>query len=262
MNRAPLSLAAQRAVTWIGLALLTASFVALLIITPPPEARPPTVAGKTREPFNVVILDAGHGGQDSGSMAGGLLEKDLTLDITQRVDRMLSEQRVATLLTRTGDSYVSLADRASFSNRADNAVFVSIHCNDGLKNDANGIETYFAAHQTNGSMPSWLPFLQQIVNPGPNLQSQSLAGFIQQEMIARTHEHDRGTKAEQFYVLANVRHPAVLVETGFLTNTEDVAKLADANYREQIASAITGGILKYRETLRNRVTVADAPAAP
>ena len=184
-------------------------------------------------------------------MAGNILEKDLTLDIAQRVDRLLGVQGIPTLLTRAGDSYVSLSDRTQLINRANDAIVVSIHFDQGPRPDVSGIETYFAAQQTTGipTIASWLPFLQNIANVRPNLESQSLAQFIQQQLVAHTQAINRGTKAEQFYVLANVRHPAVLVEGGFLTNKNEIGKLLDANYREQLAVAISDGILKYRDTI-------------
>jgi N-acetylmuramoyl-L-alanine amidase len=132
---------------------------------------------------------------------------------------------------------------------------VSIHLNEGAHPTASGVETYFAAQQTTGGprLASWLPFLQMTSsNHQPNVQSQSLAGFIQQELVTQTRAINRGTKAQQFYVLANVRHPAVLIESGFLTNQDDVRKLGDASYREELAKAISAGILKYRETLKQR----------
>jgi N-acetylmuramoyl-L-alanine amidase len=129
---------------------------------------------------------------------------------------------------------------------------VSIHFNDGPRPEASGIETYFAAQRTTGvpGIASWLPFLQKVGNVQPNVESQSLAQFIQEQLVAHTQAINRGTKAEQFYVLANVRHPAVLVEGGFLTNKNEIGKLADANYREQLAVAISDGILKYRDTVK------------
>ena len=104
--------------------------------------------------------------------------------------------------------------------------------------------------------------MQRISTEESNVESQSLAGFIQQELVARTQSANRGIKAEQFYVLANVRHPAVLVEAGFLTNKEDVTKLADANYREHLAIAISNGILAYRETLKHRAPVQNGGGPP
>jgi N-acetylmuramoyl-L-alanine amidase len=250
-------------IAWLGLLLMAVSFLTLLLTPQPFAPRLSVPRLKKPEPFALVVLDPGHGGQDSGAIAGGVSEKDLTLDIAQRINRLLNAQGMMTLLTRNGDSYVSLGDRAQLINRADNAVVVSIHLNDGLRPDVSGIETYFAAQQATGipMIASWLPFLQKVANPRPNLESQSLAQFIQQQLVARTQAVNRGTKAQQFYVLANVRHPAVLVEGGFLTGKNDIGKLADANYREQLAIGITDGILKYRDTVK-AVAENIAPASP
>ena|SRR3984957_11648585 len=209
----------------------------------------------TPAPFALVVLDPGHGGQDSGAMCAGVQEKDLTLDIAQRVDRLLQAQGVATLMTRTGDTYVSLADRAAVSNRARDCVFVSIHFNEGNKNSSAGVETYYADRQNVDRVPiaSWLPFMQRVAfETTSNGESESLAGFIQEALVARTQAVDRGTKAGQFFVIANVHHPAVLVEGGFLSNKDDVARLTTWDYREQMAAAITEGILQYREVLKQR----------
>lgn len=247
-----LSPRAAETIAFVGVLLMLTSFISLVLSPAPILPRPLITSHNKAEPFGLVILDPGHGGQDSGATAGGLLEKDLTLDLAQRVGRLLGARGLSTLLTRTTDSYVSLGDRAQLINRANDAVLVSIHFNDGPRPEASGIETYFAAQQATG-MPviaSWLPFLQKAANPRPNPASQSLARFIQQELVARTQAVDRGTKAQQFYVLANVRHPAVLVEGGFLTSKSDIGKLADAEYREQLATAITDGILQYRNTIK------------
>lgn len=180
--------------------------------------------------------------------------RDLTLDVGERLERLLAGQGIGTVLTRHHDAYISLADRSAFANKAQNAIFVSIHFNDGDRPLASGVETYFAPHRFGFGtrLAAWLPFLQKISGQTPDFESQGLAGLIQQELVARTRAIDRGTKAEQFYVLANVRHPAALVEGGFLTNKDEGTKLGDPNYREQLANAISAGILNYRETLRQR----------
>ena len=85
-------------------------------------------------------------------------------------------------------------------------------------------------------------------------ESQSLAGFIQEALVARTQAANRGTKAGPFFVITNVRHPAVLVEGGFLSSKEEIAKLANGDYREQMAAAISEGILRYRDVLKQRQT--------
>ena len=208
----------------------------------------------TSKPFTVVVLDPGHGGQDSGATCGGVMEKHLTLDVARRVDRLLDSEGIATLMTRLGDAYVSLADRAAFGNRVRDSIFVSIHFNEDNKPVATGVETYYAAHQiTAGSLlASWLPFLSLPPSESPKPESQGLAGFIQEALVARTRSVDRGTQAKQFFVIANVTSPAVLIEGGFLTNKDDVSKLASEDYRNQLAAAVADGILRYREAVIQR----------
>jgi N-acetylmuramoyl-L-alanine amidase len=208
----------------------------------------------TPKPFAVVVLDPGHGGQDSGAMCGGVMEKDLTLDVARRVDRLLDSAGIATLMTRLGDTYVSLADRAAFGNRVKDSIFISIHFNEDNKPIASGVETYYAARQTtSGSvLASWLPFLSRPPSDSAKPESQSLAGFIQEALVARTRSLDRGTQAKQFFVIANVTSPAVLIEGGFLTNKDDVSKLASEDYRDQLAAAVADGILRYRDAASQR----------
>src|SRR5438132_13671999 len=204
-------------VAWLGLSLMVVSFVWWQILSIP---RPAASVRHTAAPapFTLVVLDPGHGGQDSGAMCGAIFEKDLTLDIAQRVDRLLQSQGLATVMTRVGDSYISLAERASLTDRVTDCVLVSIHFNEGNKPVSHGVKTYYADQQTPAGSPiiSWLPFLQRIAAAAPNLESQSLAAFIQTALVERTKAIDRGTKTEQFFVITNVRHPAVLVEAGFL----------------------------------------------
>src|SRR5437660_4052558 len=247
-----------------GLLLMIASFAWVLhrqaerpaARAPSRTAQPPAAAPK---PFAVVVLDPGHGGQDSGAMCGGVMEKDLTLDVARRIDRLLDAEGVATLMTRLGDTYVSLADRAAFGNRVRDSIFVSIHFNEDNKPVASGVETYYAPHQiaTGSSVASWLPFLWRPLSESPNPESQRLAGFIQEALVARTRAIDRGTQPGQFFVIANVTSPAVLIEGGFLTNKEDISKLVSEDYRDQIAAAVADGILRYRDaTSRRKPTLA------
>jgi N-acetylmuramoyl-L-alanine amidase len=211
------------------------------------------------ETFAVVVLDPGHGGRIRRSLRQRF-GKDLTLDVARRIDRLLDSEGVATLMTRLGDAYVSLADRAAFANRVRNCIFVSIHFNEDNKPVATGVETYYAAHQiTAGSfLASWLPFLWRPLSESPNPESQNLAGFMQEALVARTRAVDRGTQARQFFVIANVTAPAVLIEGGFLTNKEDISRLASEDYRNQIAAAISDGILRYREAASRRQTAVAA----
>jgi len=242
---------------WIGLLLMASCFVWLQLTAVPRSSTRVDVAASTpAAPFALVVIDPGHGGQDSGTMKTGLVEKELTLDVAHRVERLLQRRGLATLLTRSDDSYISLQERATVANSQPECVFVSIHFDEAGRSAATGIETYYAAHPV--SLPervaSWLPFLQRTSSEPPNVESQSLATFIQESLVAHTQAVNRGTRPQQFFVIANVRHPAVLVEGGFLTNKDDVTKLANADYREQIAAAISDGIVQYREMLQQQRT--------
>src|SRR5881392_1276555 len=185
---------------FLALLLMIASFIWMERTSKPaPTARPRAAQqpSPSPKPFAVVVLDPGHGGQDSGAMCGGVLEKDLTLDVAHRVDRLLEAEGIATVMTRLGDTYVSLAERAAFANRVSDCIFISIHFNEDNQPVSTGVETYYAAHQiTPGSfMTSWLPSLLRALPESPNVESQSLAGFIQEALVARTQALNRGTKA-------------------------------------------------------------------
>lgn len=243
---------------------MAGSFVWLQLTTVPRtvthiEFEPPRTA-----PFALVVLDPGHGGQDSGTIKNSMVEKVLTLDVAHRVERILQANGLAVALTRGDDTYVSLQDRASMANKQPDSVFVSIHFDEGGRSAASGIETYYAAHAISfpERVASWLPFLSRTSSDPPNLESQSLAASIQESLVARTQAANRGTRPEQFYVIANVRHPAVLVEGGFLSNKEDVVRLSNADYREQMAAGIADGIIRYRDNLFGKETplAVDLPA--
>ena len=241
---------------WLGLLLMVSSFVWLQLTAVPRSARVDPKTQSPAAPFALVVIDAGHGGQDPGTVQTGMVEKELTLDLAHRLQRQLQERGLATLLTRIDDSYVSLQDRTAIANDQESCVFVSIHFDEAGRPAATGIETFYAAHPVSvpERMVSWLPFLQRTSSEPPNVESQSLATFIQESLVAYTQAVNRGTRPQQFFVIANVRHPAVLVEGGFLTNKDDVAKLANHDYREQMATAISEGILRYRDTLQEQRT--------
>ncbi len=251
MRRKGLGFSARNILPWLGLVLMVVSVVSTQLM---PRGVVPSGGKSGPSPVSVVVIDAGHGGQDSGAMAGNLSEKDLALDVAQRLDRSLQSQGVPTVMTRVGDTYVSLAERAAMTNRLPDCVMVSIHFNDTKKAASSGVETYYADHQVvpDKAIFAWLPFLEKASGPRPNPESQKLADSVQQALVLKTSAQNRGTKAEQFFVIANVRHPAVLVEGGFLSNKEDAAKLGDPDYRERIAAAISDGVIAYRNSLRQR----------
>lgn len=244
----------RRVLPWLGLILLAISFV--WFVRSPSRPQPAEVAKKTaparRPPPLVVVLDPGHGGQDSGAICGTVLEKDLTLDVALRAELLLRATHNTAVLTRTDDRYLSLAERAAIGNRSDNSLFISIHFNDDNRTAASGVETYYAQSQSTSRFGffSWLPFLRVSENTRLTARSESLARFIQAALVERTRALDRGAKAQQFFVIANVRHPAALVEGGFLTNKSDVTKLETTEYRQQIAAAISAGVERFKSATK------------
>ena len=250
--------------SWVALAglLVMALCVAWLQMLPAPD---PLISTDDRPrlggPIGLVVIDAGHGGNDSGAIRDGIKEKDLTLDVALRLDRLIKANGLATKLTRSSDDTVALAQRAALANDERDCVFVSIHFDEGKRTAATGVGTFYAARQA-APVPlvaSWFPFMQAASSAEKsNLESESLAELIQDSLVTRTQAINRGTRAEQFYVIANVRHPAVLVEGGFLSNNDDVAKLRREDYRQQLASAISEGVMRYRDLVGQRGTTVAA----
>ena len=256
----------RRALPWIGLLLLAISFV-WLIHLPPPSDRVTAPRFHPRphpERPLLVVLDPGHGGDDSGAMCGEVMEKDLALDVAHRAELLMRAAGFGTRLTRESDRYVSLAERASLGNQNENSLFISIHFNDGKQAATSGVETYYSPMQSNRpTLLSWLPFLRQTDSGQLTAKSETLASCLQGALIRRTRALDRGIKTEPFYVIANLRQPAALIEGGFLTNKSDLNKLATPEYRQQLAAAICEGVTRYRAALeQGGVTFALAAPRP
>lgn len=212
----------------------------------------------------MIVLDPGHGGQDSGAMCGSLMEKDLTLDVALRAKSLLRASGYTAILTRDRDRYLSLAERAAVGNKLDDSLFVSIHFNDGKGATASGVETYYALRRpaARSGLLAWLPFWPRDDSGRLVTRSQSLADFIQSALVERTRAINRGIKSEQYYVIANVRHPAALVEGGFITNSQEVTKLASEQYRQQIANAIRDGVERYHHAVLGSEPTLAYAAAP
>jgi N-acetylmuramoyl-L-alanine amidase len=168
--------------------------------------------------FGTVVVDAGHGGIDRGARGQNRsVEKDLALDTAKRVERGLRARGFNVIMTRRGDYFVPLPQRASIANRQWNAVFVSLHYNYAPRSSAYGTETYYY-----------------------NSKSYPLAANIQRELSRFT--NNRGVKRARFHVLRNSTKPAALVECGFLTNYSESRKIRSSGYRQRIADAIVRGI--------------------
>lgn len=168
--------------------------------------------------FGTVVVDAGHGGIDKGARGKySTVEKSLTLDTAKRVERGLRARGFRVVMTRSGDYFVPLPQRAAISNRQWNAIFVSIHYNDAPRSAPNGTETYHF-----------------------NSRSYPLAANIQRELSRFS--NNRGVKRARFHVLRNNTRPAALVECGFLSSPYEARKIHSSGYRQRIADAIVRGV--------------------
>ena len=226
-----------------------------------------------------VVLDPGHGGSQEGAVGpGGLREKNLSLEICQRLKAVLVQRLHAKVtLTRTHDSLVHLSDRVSFANRLRPDVFISIHANSmptrRLRAATQGVETFFLsasasdaeagtiADRENAEGPrarapsgqSTLAFiLADLERTETHGESSRLAYAVQKALVKSTHAEDRGVQQAPFYVLTGVDAPAILVEVGFISNPAEAKRLVDPAYQQSIAEAIAGGLSHFSSEMLAR----------
>jgi N-acetylmuramoyl-L-alanine amidase len=208
------------------------------------------VAAALNPGLPIVVVDPGHGGRDRGASANELVEKDLTLDLAFRAERLLQTYGFKTVLTRRDDSFMSLMDRAEIANKYDRAIFVSLHFNQSQSSAAAGIETYYASQKV---LPepqwTWAGFFSkaqpnEIADTGENL-----AGYVQAALVSRTDGGNRGIKPKALYVVRHTRVPAILVEGGFISNLFEARLIATPEYRDRLAAAVVEGVIQYSNTL-------------
>jgi N-acetylmuramoyl-L-alanine amidase len=240
-------------------------------------------------PLKTIVLDAGHGGHDSGATGPtGLMEKDLVLDVTRRVAKLVEARLgLKVLLTRDSDNFVPLRDRTSFANRQHADLFVSIHANAHREASTDGVETYFLSSEATDSaarqvaaLENGVVQLEQPTGRGAGqvdivkailwdlaqsefqVESSRLAEVVHDSMTQTLRISNRGVKQAGFYVLGGAAMPAILLEIGFVTNPREERKLKDTKYRDEIARAIYAGLAEYKRTWdqRARASSAETPA--
>jgi N-acetylmuramoyl-L-alanine amidase len=167
-----------------------------------------------------VVIDAGHGGHDRGGIPGQrIAEKDMTLDVAQRLRNVLAANGYRVVMTRDSDVFVPLATRVAIANSYRNAIFVCVHFNATKRMGAGGIETYFYSRD---SLP--------------------LASAVHYYVAGGAPSANRGVRRRGYYVLRKTNVPAVLVECGFLTNPTEGAYAQTASYRQKLAEEIAAGV--------------------
>jgi N-acetylmuramoyl-L-alanine amidase len=219
-----------------------------------PVLRPAKIQAK---PIHTVVLDAGHGGFDQGAQSLLGSEKDFALDVVQRARDLLLRAGFNVRLTRSGDVFIPLEDRAAFANRQSNAVFVSVHFNAGAREEAAGLETYSLAPRgvpSTNSLYLNLTDLQPCMGNLRDPENIALATAMHSALITRVGGSDRGIKRARFIVLRDTNLPAVLIEGGFLSNPQDRVRIATPIYRQLLAQAILQGILSYNRALNRMGT--------
>jgi N-acetylmuramoyl-L-alanine amidase len=235
-------------------------------------------------PLRLIVLDAGHGGHDPGATGPtGLMEKDVVLDVTQRVAKLVTERLGTKVsLSRSGDYFVPLRDRTSFANRERADLFISIHANAHRESGWTGIETYFLSSEATDNTARQLAALEngvvQLESPASRqkmdvlrsilwdlaqsefqVESSNLAEVVQDSMTQSLQLPNRGVKQAGFYVLGGAAMPAILIEIGFVTNPKEERRLRDTRYRDEIAQAIFTGIAEYKKRYDQRMRTAEAP---
>ena len=222
----------------------------------------PTRTGKFR-----IVLDAGHGGWDLGTVGRqGLLEKDLVLDVTQRLGKLLQARLGSEVMfTRTGDTYLPLDQRADIANQAQADLFVSVHANYSSSATARGVETYYTnlfsapgarevEKHDDGTFPKVTPVSLSAGGLHEKVEeSRRLAASVQRSLYATLAAsspdiRNRGIKDSAFAVLTGTTMPAILTEISFVSSPADERNLQRATYRQQIAEALYKGIARYQET--------------
>jgi N-acetylmuramoyl-L-alanine amidase len=179
----------------------------------------------------LVVIDPGHGGPDVGATRNGAYEKDIVLAISKQLGRILQQMGYSVVYTRTEDIDIDLEPRVQIAENAKADVFVSVHVNslDASSSQVSGVETYYA--------------------PGASL-GKNLADLVHEQVIANTGANDRGVRSARFYVIRNTSMPAVLVETGYITNPSEASRLLSGSYQERLAEAIARGVDGFLKSYR------------
>ena len=247
-------------------ALFGASFGVLLCLCVPLSHAVADVGNQA--PFRRVVIDAGHGGKDEGATARtGLLEKELVLDVSRRLARLLEARDLQVVLTRETDAFVPLEVRTSRANDARGDLFISIHANAATSRQVRGIETYFVSLEASdaasrqvadrenealgrggAAAPQVDPFLAllgDMINTDHMVDSNAFAKLAQESLADLGSASSRGGKQAPFVVLMGVQMPAALIEIGFLSNDDDTESLMQGGHRQRIAEALERAVVAF-----------------
>ncbi|MDD5108149.1 MAG: N-acetylmuramoyl-L-alanine amidase [Candidatus Omnitrophica bacterium] len=219
-----------------------------------------------------VVIDAGHGGNDPGAIGrSGLREKDVNLDIAKRLSNLLRAEGVVTVLTRSSDRFISLSGRVNIANKSGADLFISIHSNAARSRSLNGFEVYYVAPSVSDSKRAALTArsaslnLKDAVFAGSNQDLKAIVwDMIYTNSRAESIELSRsvckimdgcidanilGVKNARFQVLKGIRMPGVLIEVGFVSNSNEERLLKTGAYRQKLAEGILEGLRDYSQDM-------------
>ncbi len=214
----------------------------------------------------LVFIDPGHGGSEDGATNSelGLLEKELALDVSKRLEEHLGKMGYPTAMTRYDDRVVSLEDRPEIANRAEAGIFVSVHFNASLNKAAQGLETYSLTSEgfvSTGGSQVLGPDARKWPGNDFDFLNAKLGLTIQNGLLERLQRTDRGLKKARFRVLKTLDCPGVLVECGFVSNGSEALLVRTPVYREKLALALADAIgafmQEYAPPLEGSVVVSD-----
>lgn len=227
----------------------------------------------------VVVIDPGHGGEDTGAKGpSGLEEKHVTLRLALGLAEALKKRDdIRVLLTRTADVFIPLEERTAFANRNGADLFISIHANAALNKDAVGIETFFLSFEATdedarrlaafensagqlggarqaaaGAEDDLKSILLDLANTMSHHESSSFAEVVHTTMVGGTGRENRGVKQAPFTVLVGATMPAVLIEVGFISNPSEEKWLSRTDGQAKLAESIAEGILSFKDALARK----------
>lgn len=243
----------------------------------PARAAVPTADGETSLvralglKIGRIVIDAGHGGHDSGTLGyGGIEEKDVVLDVALRLGKLLHERLGAQIIyTRSDDTFIPLETRTAIANKAQADLFLSIHANSSRDESARGVETYYLNFTTrldalevaarenavsDQSIHQLSDLVKKIALKDKIAESREFATDVQESLYSGLEKgnpglKDRGVKKAPFVVLIGANMPSILAEISFVTNPNDARELEEPAYRERVAESLYRGVARYEAGL-------------
>lgn len=237
-------------------------------VQPGTPAAPESAAKYT---IRTIVLDPGHGGNDPGALGGRtrVREKNMTLALARSLKDVLKDNGIRVVMTRDSDTFVPLAKRARIANNSGADLFVSLHINASRSRSLKGFECYFLSNATDDNARALEATENATLKLGEDAdaemsgrlertlwdmtltenrrESAILAGYICDSVKNDINIGNRGLRTARFYVLKYTRIPAVLVEAGYISNKYDEAKLKDPAFLKEIAKAVAGGIMRFKQ---------------